>query len=228
MKMTAEIDLGEDYVQAALPAAGASHFLRQAAKIAFDVVVTFLALIVLAPVLVGIALLVKLDGGPAFYGHLRVGRHGRRFQCLKFRTMVVESDTALANLLMADDRAAIEWETTRKLRCDPRITPLGRFLRKTSLDELPQVINVLRLEMSLIGPRPIVEQETRKYGPHIQAYYQTRPGITGLWQVSGRSNTTYKHRVALDTWYVRNWSLWLDAKILLKTLPAVLAQSGAK
>jgi len=201
--------------------------LQRAAKIGLDLVLSICIIFLLLPLLLVVAFIVSLDGGPVLYRHKRIGRHGREFKCLKFRTMVTEADQVLANLLMSDPSATLEWANTRKLRCDPRITSVGRFLRQTSLDELPQIFNVLRLEMSLVGPRPIVEQELDRYGPHVQSYYHSRPGITGLWQVSGRSNTTYGRRVELDTWYVRHWTLWLDIKILIKTVPAVLFQDGA-
>jgi undecaprenyl-phosphate galactose phosphotransferase len=146
---------------------------------------------------------------------------------MKFRTMHVDADALLADILARDPAAASEWEASQKLKDDPRITPIGQVLRRTSLDELPQLINVLRGEMSLVGPRPIVAAEVRFYGRHIADYYQARPGITGLWQVSGRSDTSYPRRVELDVWYVRNWVLWHDIAILLKTVPAVLFRRGA-
>jgi len=201
--------------------------VKKAAKVAFDVLAAALALVLLAPLFIVIAAFVSSDGGPVLYRHRRIGRNGREFKCLKFRTMVVDSDQVLARLLTSDIQAAREWAVNQKLRRDPRITTIGRFLRETSMDELPQLLNVIRLDMSLVGPRPIVEQELFRYGPHVQTYYHARPGITGLWQVSGRSQTTYSRRVELDTWYVRNWSLWLDIKILVKTVPAVLLQRGA-
>jgi UDP-galactose-lipid carrier transferase len=141
--------------------------------------------------------------------------------------MVTNSDRVLTDLLARDPDATAEWQATQKLRRDPRVTPIGRFLRKTSLDELPQLVNVLRGDMSLVGPRPIVAAERRFYGKHIDDYYSIRPGITGLWQISGRSDTSYERRVELDVWYVRNWTLWRDVVILLKTLPIVLLRRGA-
>jgi undecaprenyl-phosphate galactose phosphotransferase len=142
--------------------------------------------------------------------------------------MVQDADRVLDHVLATDPAAAAEWAATQKLRDDPRVTAFGRFLRRSSLDELPQLFNVLRGEMSLIGPRPIVQAEVARYGEEIEYYYQTKPGITGLWQVSGRSDTSYQRRVALDVWYVRNWTLWHDIAILLKTVPAVLLQRGAQ
>ncbi len=196
-------------------------------KMLFDYLAASLALIVLTPVLLLIAACVKLDGGPALFGHTRIGAAGRRFQCLKFRSMVVDSDAVLRRTLASDPEAAEEWSRTQKLRRDPRVTRIGAVLRKTSLDELPQLINVLRLEMSLVGPRPIVDAEVPRYGEDIAYYYETRPGLTGLWQVSGRTSTTYVHRVQLDTWYVKNWTIWHDLAILAKTVPAVLKRKGA-
>jgi undecaprenyl-phosphate galactose phosphotransferase len=141
--------------------------------------------------------------------------------------MVTNSAEALQHVLATDREAAAEWAATQKLRHDPRVTRVGRLLRKTSLDELPQLFNVLRLDMSLVGPRPIVTKEVDRYGDDIAFYYETRPGITGLWQVSGRNTTSYSHRVQLDTWYVKNWTIWHDVAILAKTIPAVLQRRGA-
>ena len=196
-------------------------------KIAFDLSAAFLLVLFLAPVLLAIAAAVKMDGGPVFFAHKRIGVGGTRFGCLKFRSMVTNSAEVLEDLLARDPAAAAEWAATQKLRNDPRITRVGAVLRATSLDELPQLFNVLRLEMSLVGPRPIVDKETRHYGNNLAYYLEARPGITGLWQVSGRSDTTYAQRVQLDSWYVKNWSLWHDIAILAKTIPAVLLRRGA-
>jgi len=196
-------------------------------KRAFDLVAASAALLVLGPLMAVIATLVCRDGGPALYAHGRIGLLGRRFRCLKFRTMVSDADRVLEGHLAASSEAAEEWARDRKLRKDPRLTPLGRFLRKNSIDELPQLINVLKGDMSLVGPRPIVKSEQAFYGDDLDYYLQVRPGITGLWQVSGRSNVCYARRVALDGWYVRNWSLWHDIAILCGTLPAVLRREGA-
>jgi undecaprenyl-phosphate galactose phosphotransferase len=149
------------------------------------------------------------------------------FGCLKFRTMVPDADGVLRRLLEDDPRARAEWESDFKLKDDPRITPIGAFLRRTSLDELPQLWNVLKGEMSLVGPRPIIEEELERYGDQVGYYLETRPGITGLWQISGRNDTGYEDRVALDSWYVRNWSLWYDLVILVKTINVVLQHKGA-
>jgi Undecaprenyl-phosphate galactose phosphotransferase WbaP len=197
-------------------------------KRALDVAGALTLLALLSPVFLVLALLVRRDGGPAFYAHRRVGRGGVTFGCLKFRSMVVDSQARLEALLASDPAARAEWEGTRKLRRDPRITRVGRFLRATSLDELPQLINVLRGEMSLVGPRPVVQAELERYYGAAAAYYiSVRPGITGLWQVSGRSETSYAQRVALDVAYVARGSLWEDIRILLRTPVAVLSRKGA-
>jgi undecaprenyl-phosphate galactose phosphotransferase len=186
------------------------------------VVTASLLLLFLAPLLALVAVKIRLfDGGQVIFAHTRVGRHGRLFPCYKFRTMVANSAEVLAELLAKDPVARAEWERDRKLRCDPRITPLGRLLRKTSLDELPQLINVVRGEMSLVGPRPVVPDELELYGAARIYYLQVRPGLTGLWQISGRNDLDYERRVSLDAWYVRNWTLWYDILILVRTLLVV-------
>ncbi len=184
-------------------------------------------LALLAPLLLILTLLVRADGGPAFYRQCRIGAGGRIFECIKFRSMVRDADRVLQDLLDTDPSAAAEWAATHKLRNDARITRIGRFLRRWSLDELPQLFNVVRGEMSLVGPRPIVAAEIIRYGDAIEYYYAARPGLTGLWQVSGRSDMSYAQRVQLDAWYVRNWTLGHDIAILLKTIPAVFSRRGA-
>jgi lipopolysaccharide/colanic/teichoic acid biosynthesis glycosyltransferase len=202
--------------------------LRPGAKRALDVLVAGAMLMVLSPVFLALFFLVRADGGPGLFGHMRVGRDGRQFPCLKFRSMVVDSQARLAALLAHDPAAKAEWEATRKLRRDPRVTRIGEFLRKTSLDELPQLINVLRGEMSLVGPRPVQQAELERfYGAAAAHYISVRPGITGLWQVSGRSSTSYATRVALDVAYVARPSLWQDIRILVRTPFAVLSRKGA-
>ncbi|CAB3760150.1 UDP-phosphate galactose phosphotransferase [Burkholderia sp. MSh2] len=196
-------------------------------KRSFDLAGASLLLVMLAPVLSGIAWTVRRDGGPAIFGHERVGRNGRRFKCLKFRSMVTNADAALKALLERDPDARAEWDREFKLKNDVRITPVGRFLRKTSLDELPQLINVLRGDMSLVGPRPIVEAELERYGTDARYYLMAKPGMTGLWQVSGRNDTDYSTRVSLDVSYVREWSLRRDIGILFRTINVVLRGSGA-
>ncbi|MCA3339732.1 MAG: sugar transferase [Roseomonas sp.] len=198
------------------------------AKRALDIIGAGVGLVLLAPFFLIVALLVRADGGPAFFAHQRVGRGGKLFGCLKFRSMVIDSQARLEALLASDPAARAEWEATRKLKNDPRITRIGRFLRSTSLDELPQLINVLRGEMSLVGPRPVQEAEIdRYYGASAAHYMAVRPGITGLWQVSGRSETSYESRVALDVSYVSRPSLLADISILLRTPVAVLSRRGA-
>ena len=204
-----------------------NHLSARLGKAVFDVVLAGAMLVLLAPVLGVLMLLVRADGGPAFYAHERVGANGRRFGCLKFRTMVTDADAVLARVLADDPAAAAEWQASRKLARDPRITRIGRLLRRTSLDELPQLLNVLRGEMSLVGPRPIVAAEIAQYGAAIDLYYRIKPGITGLWQVSGRSFTSYSQRVEMDTWYVKNWALRHDIAILARTVVAVLSRRGA-
>jgi exopolysaccharide production protein ExoY len=197
-------------------------------KRGIDVLLAGLALLVLLPVFAVLWFAVRRDGGKAFFGHTRIGRHGRPFQCLKFRSMVPDADVALARMLAEDPEAARQWARTRKLARDPRVTPLGAFLRSSSLDEIPQLLNVLRGEMSLVGPRPVVQSELDlHYGPDSASYLLVRPGITGLWQTSGRSSTSYTARVALDRLYVDEFSLAADLRILLRTIPAVLKRTGA-
>jgi lipopolysaccharide/colanic/teichoic acid biosynthesis glycosyltransferase len=173
--------------------------------------------------------LIKLgDGGAVFFEHPRVGRYGRMFGCLKFRTMVADSAGALQRHLMANPAAAQEWRETQKLTDDPRITRIGRFLRATSLDELPQLINVLRGEMSLVGPRPVTKEELEeRYARDRRYYLLVRPGLTGLWQVSGRNRVSYARRIELDREYVREWSFIRDIKILFRTIDVVLKRDGA-
>jgi exopolysaccharide production protein ExoY len=198
------------------------------AKRATDVVVASLALVWFAPLFLFIAVLLKLsDRGPVLLQQKRLGDRVPRFGCLKFRTMVVDADEALARYLRANPEAAREWADTRKLRHDPRVTAFGAFLRRSSLDELPQLINVLRGDMSIVGPRPVVTDELKLYGPDAGYYLRTRPGLTGAWQISGRNDLSYEGRVALDRDYVTNWSLTRDAIIILKTIPAVLSTKGS-
>lgn len=194
----------------------------------FDIGAALSGLIVLSPVLLTAGLLIWLqDRGPILYGHKRVGRKGRHFQCWKFRSMVRHGDEVLKAHLAECPAAAEEWERTQKLVNDPRVTRIGAFIRKTSIDELPQLWNVLIGEMSVIGPRPITRPELDRYGPDRRYYLLVRPGITGLWQVSGRSNTTYERRIALDRQYLENWSYKQDITILMRTPLAVLRSEGA-
>ncbi len=197
-------------------------------KRSLDIFLSALAAVILLPVLAAIALVVKCTShGPAFYGQTRVGFDGCRFKAWKFRTMVEDADFILRRYLDEHPEYMLEWTRDHKLKNDPRVTRIGRVLRRTSIDELPQLWNVLTGEMSLVGPRPIVEAEIVKYADDFQTYSRVPPGITGLWQVSGRNNTTYAERVEYDTYYVNNWSPWLDVYLLAKTVQAVFAKNGA-
>lgn len=194
----------------------------------FDV--AFAAALALAALPLGVlvALAILLDsGGPVLFCHVRIGRNCRPFRLWKFRTMTVDNDVVFQRHLKRNPELARDWQFTHKLRNDPRVTRVGRFLRKTSLDELPQLWNVLRGEMSMVGPRPIVQEEIAKYGPAFALYSQVTPGLTGLWQVSGRSDTDYHRRVELDCRYIRDWAPVLDGKILLYTVRVLLRGSGA-
>lgn len=201
--------------------------LSRALKFVFDLVAASALVVLLAPVFAAFALLIMRDGGPVVYAHTRIGRGGRPFACFKFRTMAADAERRLQALLAADPAAAAEWRETRKLKNDPRVTPVGRFLRASSLDELLQLFNVLRGEMSLVGPRPVTGEELALYGRDASFYLETRPGMTGLWQVSGRNETPYDERVRLDVWYVKNWTLWHDVAILARTIPVVWRRVGA-
>lgn len=200
----------------------------RAAKRAVDLVLTVAMLVLLAPLFLLLAVLIKLDSrGPVLYRQGRIGRGQTRFRVWKFRSMCQNADQVLAEYLACNPSLELEWQREHKLRKDPRITRVGRFLRKTSLDELPQLWNVLRGEMSLVGPRPIVDSEVRKYGDSFALYLQVIPGLTGLWQVSGRNECTYRERVELDNYYVRNWSPWLDLYLLARTVRVVATGYGA-
>lgn len=197
-------------------------------KRAIDVLLVLLVIPLLVPLFLAIALAIRSSSpGPVFFSHRRIRKHGAFFSMWKFRTMCVDSARVLEDHLAAHPQARAEWRKTHKLRDDPRITRVGAFLRRTSLDEVPQFWNVLEGTMSLVGPRPIVAAEVEKYGEHFVDYCKVRPGLTGLWQVSGRSQVTYDERVQLDCEYVREWSLANDVKILMKTLPSVANQDGA-
>lgn len=200
-----------------------SRFLKRT----MDIVGSILIIIMLSPVLVTLYFLIKRDGGNAIYGHPRIGRNGKTFKCLKFRSMVMNSKEVLEELLKTSPEARAEWEKDFKLKNDPRITKVGAFIRKTSLDELPQLFNVLKGEMSLVGPRPIVQEELERYEEDVDYYLMAKPGMTGLWQVSGRNDVDYDTRIYFDAWYVKNWSLWNDIAILFKTVNVVLNRDGA-
>ena len=193
----------------------------------FDLVTSAALLVLLAPVIGLFCWEIRRTGEGAIFGHLRIGQYGKPFRCLKFRTMVPNAEQALEELLARDPRARAEWGRDFKLKNDPRVTAIGTFLRETSLDELPQLWNVLKGEMSLVGPRPIIEEELERYGDQVDYYLEAPPGMTGLWQISGRNDTGYEDRVALDSWYARNWSLWYDLVIMIKTVRVVLARKGA-
>lgn len=204
------------------------HRTPQWFKRTFDLVAAGAGVVLLAPLIAAAWLLVRLTSrGPGFYGHTRIGRAGEPFVAWKFRTMVEDSDDLLQQYLEQHPEQRSAWERDRKLKDDPRTTWAGRLLRRTSLDELPQLWNVLRGEMSLVGPRPIVPEEVEKYGSRYALYQKVRPGLTGMWQVSGRNNTTYRERVQFDEYYVRNWSVWLDVYILTRTIKVVMTGEGA-
>lgn len=194
----------------------------------FDIMFAGIAVIFLAPLMLVTALVIYLlDPGPIFFAHVRIGRNGKTFRCLKFRSMVINAEARLQELLLNNASAREEWSRDHKLRNDPRIIGIGHFLRKSSIDELPQLFNVLRGEMSLVGPRPIVAAEVQRYGRYFSFYTSVRPGITGLWQISGRNDTSYRRRVAMDVMYCRAPSVNAYLKILFGTVPSVLAQSGS-
>ena len=212
---------------ASLPAAPSRPLYGNRLKRATDVAGALGLLLLFAAPMLLIALLIRLDGGPVVFGHRRIGADGRRFTCWKFRSMVVNAREVFQDLLDRDPAARAEWAATHKLKADPRVTRVGRFLRRTSLDELPQLVNVLKGEMSLVGPRPIVDDEVARYRVCYAVYTQCRPGLTGLWQVSGRSDMDYGRRVQLDTAYAFGWSFWGDVVILLKTARVVVNGRGA-
>lgn len=197
-------------------------------KRVFDVIVSVIGGMIISPILLVLAVMVAIDNrGRVIFAHKRVGRNGELFSCYKFQTMVPDAQERLKDYLDKNPQARAEWEETFKLTNDPRVTKLGAFLRRTSLDELPQLWNVIRGDMSLVGPRPIVMEEIDRYEDSFREYSMVLPGITGMWQVSGRSDTTYEERVEMDTWYVRNWSIWIDLMYLVKTFKAVIAGKGA-
>ncbi len=193
----------------------------------FDITLSLLIIVLISPLLILLLILIGRDGSKVIYGHERIGKNGVPFKCYKFRSMVPGADKILEELISKNKELESEWKINFKLKDDPRITKVGKFIRRTSLDELPQLINVLHGSMSLVGPRPITRQELEKYGHDIEYYLAMKPGITGIWQVSGRSETNYDKRVKLDLWYFKNWSIWLDLEILFKTINVVLKKEGA-
>ncbi|MEM9015189.1 MAG: sugar transferase [Pseudomonadota bacterium] len=192
-----------------------------------DIAIASGALVFFAPLLLVLFFLVRRDGGPAIFVQERVGKDGKLFPCYKFRSMVPDAETRLRDLLVCNEFFRKDWEANRKLKNDPRITKLGAFLRRKSLDELPQLLNVLRGEMSIVGPRPITPDETEKYGEDIKFYVRARPGLTGAWQVSGRNDVSYEERVVLDVQYTTSWTFVNDLLIILRTFNAVLKERGA-
>ena len=206
--------------------ADTAYTFKRFGKRALDISIVLVSIVFVAPIIAFCAVIIALDGGAPFFGHMRVGQNGREFRCWKIRSMVVDAQSRLAAHLEADPEARAEWEATRKLTNDPRITRFGQFLRKSSLDELPQLLNVLLGQMSIVGPRPVPRDELAMYGSSRQAYLAMRPGITGLWQVSGRNDVSYAERIAMDQAYQKSCSFKLDLVIIFKTFGAVLGRSG--
>jgi exopolysaccharide production protein ExoY len=193
-----------------------------------DIAVAIVGLVLLTPLFLFVCLLIKMiNGGPIFFAQARLGFNRRPFRCIKFRTMVSNAEKVLRKHLIESQEAAREWAETRKLKNDPRVTAVGAVLRRLSIDELPQLINVLRGEMSIVGPRPIVRTEIKMYGQNAAFYFRTRPGLTGAWQISGRNDVSYETRVALDRLYVENWSPWGDVIIVVRTIPVVMLAIGS-
>jgi undecaprenyl-phosphate galactose phosphotransferase len=192
-----------------------------------DILLASIALVAALPLFVVVSLVIRRDGGPAFFRQQRVGKHGKLFNCYKFRSMRIDAEAVLKQYLEKNPDSAAEWKEFQKLRNDVRITKFGEFIRRTSIDELPQIINVLKGEMSLVGPRPMMPGQQSYYGDDFMYYESVRPGITGPWQVSGRNKLAFKERVALESWYARNWNLWMDIVIILKTVPTLLKKDQA-
>lgn len=209
-------------------AAAATHALGGRYKRVVDVVISAAAIVLLSPMLTIVAIAIKLcDGGPVLFRHQRIGFGGRPFHCLKFRTMSPDAGARLEEHLRDNPAAAEEWQTTRKLKKDPRLTAIGGALRRSSIDELPQLFNVLRGDMSLVGPRPVVADEVARYGRDATYYLSTRPGLTGAWQVGGRSDVSYAERVRLDVEYCETWSPGKDGSIMLRTIPVLFSGRGS-
>jgi exopolysaccharide production protein ExoY len=202
--------------------------VQLAVKRGFDIVGSLVLILLVLPLALVVAFAIAVDSrGPILFVQRRVGRNDVEFSLLKFKTMVRDAEGALADHIASDEELLREWERSRKLRDDPRITRVGGFLRRFSVDELPQVVNVLRGDMSLVGPRPVTRDEMPYFGERVRQILSVRPGLTGLWAVSGRSNVSYEERIELELRYAVGWSLWMDAKILLRTIPAVLRGHGA-
>ena len=222
------LDPGKDVVRRALVDSWRARTPTPRLSRAVDLIIAIIALILFGPLMLLTALAVATERrGSVLFAHTRIGQYGQRFQVYKFRSMHVDSDHILASHLATDPVAAAEWQRDHKLRCDPRINRLGGFLRKSSFDELPQLFNVLRGEMSIVGPRPIVEAEIPRYGRFFKAYCRVTPGITGVWQVSGRNDVSYRRRVAMDAVYAKRKCLSLDLRLMLATIPAVVSRKGS-
>ncbi|WP_326517979.1 sugar transferase [Acinetobacter sp. CAAS 2-6] len=204
-----------------------NRFFSRIIKRLFDIFFAVFFITILSPFMLILFLIIRSDGGSAFYAHERVGRNGKIFKCLKFRSMAQNSKELLEKILQNDPEAKQEWETSYKLKNDPRVTKVGKFIRQTSLDELPQLFNILKGEMSVVGPRPVTSEELSKYKKSIPYYLISKPGLTGLWQVSGRSDVDYDTRVLLDTTYIKNWSFLKDIMIVIKTVKVILTKNGA-
>lgn len=214
--------------EAALSGQGGLRPSATYAKRTLDIAIATCGLVFFAPLMAAIAIAVLIqDGRPVFYKHRRVGRGGRPFLCWKFRSMRRDADQRLRDLLLSSEACRRQWQSKQKIDRDPRVHPIGVLLRKSSLDELPQLINVLRGDMSIVGPRPIVEDELKRYGKDAEYYLSQRPGITGLWQVSGRSSTSYDERIRLDVRYCKTWTLGGDVAIIAKTLVVLLTTRGS-
>lgn len=204
--------------------------MEKGIKRLFDIFVGLIGTILLIPITIGIYIVKKIlkeDNGPIFYDQLRIGKNGKYFKLYKYRSMIVGADEILKEYLEKNEEARIEFEENQKLKNDPRITKLGKFLRKTSLDEFPQFINILKGDMSLVGPRPIVDREVKLFGDKMKTIHSVRPGLTGYWAANGRSDTTYDQRVEMEAYYAENFSLLLDIKIIFKTIKSVLKKEGA-
>ena len=201
--------------------------INGAAKWALDIALVLPALIFLLPIFIGFAVIIKLDGGPVLFAQKRIGRSGKTFHMLKLRTMRVDAEAALSELIARCPDAAAEWAQYQKLRNDPRVTWVGRFLRKSSIDELPQLFNILRGDMSVVGQRPILPCQCDSYGRHMAGYERARPGLTGLWQVRGRNALSFEQRAQMGSEYINRWSLWFDIKLILLTVPAVMLSKDA-
>lgn len=208
------------------PDAKVNSFYSKVGKRFFDLILAAAMLPVLFPIIFTLWALTRMDGGRGFFAHRRIGQNGKVFRCWKIRTMVMDSEKRLRDYLVANPDADREWRESHKLTNDPRVTPIGKFIRATSLDELPQIWNILRGDMSFVGPRPVVRMEMHKYGDHRSSYQAMRPGLTGLWQVSGRNDVSYQERIDLDIDYICRISLRVDALIILKTVSAVLNRTG--